>query len=60
MLGRKLLVALAERQRLGRLNETAGAVGKFLEVHVISLGLPQRPMRRAGASSMGYIPPPLT
>jgi hypothetical protein len=34
MLGRELLMALAQRQRLRRLNKTAGAVGVFLKIHV--------------------------
>ena len=54
MFGCELLVALAQGQRLGRLNETAGAVGIFLEIHVLSLGLPLRPCSASGASSMGY------
>src|SRR5262249_56357286 len=37
MLGGKLLMALAQGQRLGGLNETAGAVGVFLEIHTSSL-----------------------
>jgi hypothetical protein len=41
-----LLVALAQGQRLCGLNETAGAVGEFLEIHVISLGLSLPPLRR--------------
>src|SRR5262249_8045328 len=39
MFGGKLLVALALRERLRRLHETAAAVGIFLEIHVPSLGL---------------------
>ena len=46
MLRRELLLALAERQRLGGLNETAGAVRVFLEIHVFSLSLSVRPFRR--------------
>ena len=44
MFGRKLLVSLALRERLGRLNETAAAVGIFVEIHVPSLGLFRRPL----------------
>ena len=43
MLGCELLLALAQRERLGRLNEPAGAVREFLEIHNVSLGLPLRP-----------------
>ena len=43
MFGRKLLMSLAQRERLGRLNETAAAVGIFVEIHVPSLGLFRRP-----------------
>jgi hypothetical protein len=46
MLRRELLLALAERQRLGGLNEAAGAVRVFLEIHVFSLSLSVRPFRR--------------
>ena len=35
MVGAELLVALAQRQALRRLHETLGAVGIFLEVHII-------------------------
>ena len=39
MFGGKLLMALAQSQRLGGLHETAGAVGVFLEIHRLnSLG----------------------
>ncbi len=37
VLGGKLLMALAQGQRLGGLNETAGAVGVFFEIHTSSL-----------------------
>ena len=43
MLRCELLVALAQGQRLGGLNEAAGAVRVFLKIHFISLGLPLRP-----------------
>ena len=43
MFGGELLVSLALRERLGRLDETAAAVGIFLEIHVLSLGLFRRP-----------------
>src|SRR5262249_3625812 len=38
VLGGKLLMTLAQGQRLGGLNETAGAVSVFLEIHISSLG----------------------
>ena len=39
MFGGELLMALAQGQRLRGLHETAGAVGVFLEIHVVySLG----------------------
>ena len=41
--GRKLLMSLAQRERLGGLDETATAVGVFVEIHVLSLGLFQTP-----------------
>src|SRR5438034_3635354 len=37
MLGRELLMALAQGQRLSGVNEPAGAVGVFLEIHVGAL-----------------------
>ena len=43
VLGRELLVSLAQRERLGRLDETAAALGVFLEIHVASLGLSRTP-----------------
>ena len=39
MFGGELLVALALRERLGGLHETAGAVGVFFKIHGSSLGL---------------------
>ena len=36
MLGRELLMALAQGQRLRGLDETAGAVGVFLEIHHVA------------------------
>ena len=51
MLGGELLVALAQGQRLRRLNETAGAVRVFLEIHSVSLGLPLRPCGTKMAAS---------
>src|SRR5262249_46593675 len=50
VLGGELLVAFAQGQRLGGLNETAGAVGVFLEIHISSLN--PRPF---GASSVGAV-----
>jgi hypothetical protein len=43
MFGGKLLVSLALGERLGGLNETAAAVGIFLNIHGASLGLFRRP-----------------
>jgi hypothetical protein len=40
-----LLVSLAQRERLGGLDETAAAVGVFVEIHVVALGLSQTPFR---------------
>src|SRR6516165_5502914 len=54
MFGRELLVSLALRERLGRLDETAAAVGIFLEIHIPSLGLFRTPVTSAtGTSSLG-------
>ncbi len=55
MLGRELLMSLAQRERLGRLDETAGAVGVLLEIHVASLGLFRTPQRRERNIVMGWI-----
>ncbi len=46
MLGCELLVALAQGQRLGGLHETAGAVGVFLEIHVVFPRPVPPPLRR--------------
>src|SRR5262249_8738174 len=59
VLGRELLMAFAQRQRLGGLDETARTVGEFLEVHgapsVVSLGLPRCPLGGTDeAPSTGY------
>jgi hypothetical protein len=40
---RKLLVAVAHRQRLRRLDETARTLGVFFDIHRNSLSLPVRP-----------------
>ena len=58
MFGGELLVSLALGERLRRLDETAAAVGIFLEIHVPSLGLFRRPNWRGrniviGLSRMG-------
>ncbi len=53
MFGGKLLMPLALRERLGRLHETAAAVGIFFKVHVVSLGLYRYPEGVAGPSSLG-------
>jgi hypothetical protein len=50
-----LLVALALRQRLGRLHETAAAVGVFFEIHGSSPGLDRCLESAAGPSSLGGI-----
>src|SRR5262245_57742916 len=56
MLGRELLVALTHGQRLGGLDETAGAVRIFLEIHVVSLGLSLCPGRRRCGIVNGLTP----
>ena len=38
--GKELLMPFAQRQRLGRLDESAGAVGIFVDVHVPRLRRP--------------------
>jgi hypothetical protein len=50
-----LLVALAQRQRLGGLDETAGAVRVFLDIHAL-LPRPVRtaPQARLKTSSLGF------
>src|SRR5215467_3465085 len=53
MFGSELLVSLALRERLGRLDETAAAVGIFLEIHVPSLGLSYPPRKRGQDIVMG-------
>ena len=53
VLGRKLLMSLAQRERLGGLDETAAAVGVFVEIHVPSLGLFRTPWRRDRNIVMG-------
>src|SRR5882724_8896633 len=40
---RKLLMAVAQRERLRRLDEAARAFGVFFDIHQVSLGLPSRP-----------------
>ncbi len=54
MLGGELLVPLALRERLGGLNEAAAAVGVFLEIHVLSLGLSRSPLRRGRNIVIGF------
>ncbi len=44
MLGAELLVAFAQRERLGGLDEAAGAVGVLLEIHCEQLPLSRPPM----------------
>jgi hypothetical protein len=41
-------MAFAQGQRLGGLNETAGAVGVFLEIHISSLN--PAPLARAASA----------
>jgi hypothetical protein len=53
MFGRELLMPLALRERLGRLHETAAAVGVFFKIHVSSLGLDRSPEGATGPSSLG-------
>src|SRR5262249_402355 len=48
VLGGKLLMALAQGQRLGGLNETEGAVGVFLEIHTSSIS--PTPLAREASS----------
>ena len=56
--GCELLVSLAQRERLGGLDETATAVGVFVEIHVPSLGLSRTPLRRERNIVMGlYLRP---
>ena len=49
----KLLVPLAQRQRLGGLHETAAAVGISIKVHVAPSACPARPSGTDGTSSWG-------
>jgi len=51
MLGSELLMALAQGQRLSGLNEPAGAVRVFLEIHISSLS-PTPSARAAFAPSL--------
>jgi hypothetical protein len=54
--GRKLLMALALRERLGRLHETAAAVGILFEIHVrFPSAYPGSPEGTAGTSSLGEL-----
>ncbi len=54
VLGRELLVAFAQGQRLRGLDETAGAVRVFLEIHVVTpSACSARPNGTAGTSSSG-------
>ena len=54
VLGRKLLMALALRERLGRLHETAAAVGILFEIHVrFPSAYPGSPEGTTGTSSLG-------
>ena len=53
MFGGELLVSLALRERLGRLHETAAAVGVFFKIHGSSLGLDRCLESAAGPSSLG-------
>src|SRR6202022_456088 len=49
----ELLMSLTRRERLGRLNETASAVGILFEIHVPTLSLFFRPSGATRTSSMG-------
>ena len=51
----KLLVSLAQCERLGGLNETAAAVGVFVEIHVPSLGLSQTPFTARSEHRHGVV-----
>jgi hypothetical protein len=42
MFGDELLIAFADSQRLGRLNEAAGPFGEFLDIHALSRSAPGR------------------
>src|ERR1700733_2074025 len=50
---RKLLVAVAHRERLRRLDKAARTLGMFFNIHGYSLSLPSRPESTGTASSMG-------
>jgi hypothetical protein len=54
---RKLLVAVAHRQRLRRLDKAARALGVFFNIHGYSLSLPLRPEGTEAASSLGFRTP---
>src|ERR1700722_6788135 len=49
----ELLVSLALRERLGRLDKTAAAVGIFLGIHDTPSAYPGRPCGATGTSSLG-------
>ena len=51
---RKLLVAVAHRQRLRRLDKAARTLGVFFNIHRHSLSLPFRPEGTETASSLGF------
>jgi hypothetical protein len=50
---RKLLVAVAHRERLCRLDKAARPLSVFFNIHGYSLSLPLRPEGTKVASSMG-------
>ena len=49
----KLLVSLAQRERLGGLDETAAAVGVFVEIHVLPSAYSERPCGANETPSLG-------
>ena len=56
MFGSELLVALAQGQRLGRLDETAGAVRVFLDIHFASCPATRVRSPRAALTALPRIP----
>ena len=50
----ELLVSLAQRERLGGLDETAAAVGVFVEIHILPSAYSERPGGANRTSSLGH------
>ena len=50
----ELLVPLARRERLGGLDETAAAVGVFVEIHILPSAYSERPGGANRTSSLGH------